>query len=67
MTPLLALVGLMAFAGASFFFALAESALFSLGKWQVRQFGESDSRQGRLVSELLQKPHDLLATIVLGK
>lgn len=66
MTPLLAFVGLLAFAGASFFFALAESALFSLGKWQVRQFGETDSRQGRLVSDLLQKPHDLLATIVLG-
>ncbi|MBC8002523.1 MAG: HlyC/CorC family transporter [Opitutaceae bacterium] len=66
MTPLLAFVGLLAFAGASFFFALAESALFSLGKWQIRQFGEADSRPGRLVSELLQKPHDLLATIVLG-
>ena len=63
---MLALVGLLAFAGASFFFALAESALFSLGKWQVRQFGESDFRRGRLVNELLQKPHDLLATIVLG-
>lgn len=66
MTPMLAIVGLLAFAGASFFFALAESALFSLGKWQVRQFGESDFRRGRLVNELLQKPHDLLATIVLG-
>ena len=66
MTPLLAFVGLLAFAGASFFFALAESALFSLGKWQLRQFGEGDSRQGKLVSDLLQKPHDLLATIVLG-
>lgn len=63
---MLAIVGLLAFAGASFFFALAESALFSLGKWQVRQFGESDFRRGRLVNELLQKPHDLLATIVLG-
>ena len=27
------------FAGASFFFALAETALFALGKWQVRQLG----------------------------
>ena len=37
LTPLWAVVGVLVFAGASFFFAVAESALFSLGKWQARQ------------------------------
>ena len=37
LTPFMALLGVLLFAGASFFFALAESALFSLGKWRARQ------------------------------
>ena len=37
MTSTMALVALALFAGASFFFALAETSLFSLGKWQLRQ------------------------------
>ena len=32
LTPLWAVVAVLLFAGASFFFAVAESALFSLGK-----------------------------------
>lgn len=61
-----ALALLMAFAAASFFFALAESALFSLGKWQTRHLVESSPASGSLVGKLLAEPQDLLATIVLG-
>ncbi len=53
-------------AGASFFFALAETALFSLGKWQVRQLAEREPRAGGIVLRLLANPEDLLATMVLG-
>ena len=31
---------MLAFASVSFFFALAESALFSLGKWKLQQVAE---------------------------
>ena len=54
------------FAVASFFFALAEAALFSLGKWQTRQLAEKFPRSGQIVSALLAQPQDLLATIVMG-
>ena len=54
------------FAGASFFFALAETALFALGKWQVRQLEQTSSRIGKIISALLVRSQDLLATIVLG-
>jgi putative hemolysin len=64
--PILAVVGLLIFAGMSFFFALAESALFSLGKWQVRQLAERSPVLGGLVAKLLAEPQHLLATIVLG-
>ncbi len=65
LTPYLAGLGLLIFAGMSFFFALAESALFSLGKWQLRQMAEKPGRGG-LVTRLLSEPQHLLATIVLG-
>lgn len=57
---------LLVFAVASFFFALAESALFSLGKWQTRHLVENSPASGSIVSNLLAHPQDLLATIVLG-
>src|ERR1051325_3454132 len=66
LTPTLALVAMVVFAGASFFFALAETALSSLGKWQVRQLVERDPGRGRIVEQLLAQPQDVLATIVLG-
>lgn len=56
----------LVFAGASFFFALAETALFSLSKWQVAQLAEKKSGAGKIVSELLERPHDLQATLALG-
>src|SRR5437660_9269052 len=66
LTPLWAVVGVLVFAGASFFFAVAESALFSLGKWQARQLVERSPQTGGVVERLLAEPQDLLATIVLG-
>jgi len=53
-------------AAASFFFALAESALFALGKWQVEQLAERSPREGAIVARLLQKPSELLSILVLG-
>jgi len=64
--PLAAVVVVFIFAGASFFFAVAETALFSLSKWQVRQLAERQPRVGGIVAELLAAPQDLLATMVLG-
>ncbi|MDB6059455.1 MAG: hypothetical protein JWO95_3299 [Verrucomicrobiales bacterium] len=61
-----AITVLAIFAGASFFFALAETALFALGKWQVRQLEQMPSRTGKIVSGLLARSQDLLATLVLG-
>ncbi len=62
----LAMAAILIFAGASFFFALAETALFSLGKWQVRQLAERHPRAGKIVAQLLERPQDLLATLALG-
>jgi CBS domain containing-hemolysin-like protein len=64
--PLVAGACLMLFAGASFGCALAETALFSLGQWRVRQLAERAPGTGALVGRLLASPQDLLATIVLG-
>jgi CBS domain containing-hemolysin-like protein len=52
--------------GASFFFALAETSLFSLGKWQTMQLQEKSPRRGQIVHNLLGGRDDLLATLVLG-
>ncbi|MEW6160726.1 MAG: hemolysin family protein [Verrucomicrobiota bacterium] len=62
----LLLAGISGFAGASFFFALAESALFSLGKWRAQQLADRSPAQGAKVAQLLSQPQDLLGTIVLG-
>jgi putative hemolysin len=61
-----ALAGITVCAAASFYFALAESALFSLGKWRTQQLAEDSKELGAEVVHLLQEPQDLLATIVLG-
>jgi CBS domain containing-hemolysin-like protein len=65
-TPVLSIVGFILFGGASFFFALAETALFTLGPWQTRQLAERDPARGARVARLLAEPEDLLATLVLG-
>jgi len=61
---LLVLGGVALFAGASFFFALAESSLFALGQWRARQL--AGSARGDTVLHLLARPAELLATIALG-
>jgi putative hemolysin len=61
-----ALAGIVLGAGSSFFFALAESALFSLGKWRTQQLAEDEQDLGPDVARLLREPQELLATIVLG-
>jgi putative hemolysin len=61
-----AMAAIWLFAGASFFFALAETALFSLGQWQVQQLAERHPRRGKIVARLLERPQDLLATLALG-
>jgi len=61
-----AITAIFVFAGASFFFALAETALFSLGQWQVQQLTERYPRRGKIVARLLERPQDLLATLALG-
>ncbi len=66
LTPWLVVLGVLVFAAASFFFALAESALFALSKWQVEQLAERSPRKGAVVAQLLKHPSELLATIVLG-
>ena len=60
------MAAILIFAGASFFFALAETALFSLSKWQVRQLAERHPGAGKIVAQLLEHPQDLLATLALG-
>src|SRR4051812_29608552 len=62
----LVIAGVMLFAGASFFFALAELSLFSLGKWQVKQLSEKSPVPGAILARVLLQPQDLLATITLG-
>ncbi len=57
-------IGVLIFASASFFFSLAESSLFSLGKWRASQLAANPA--GRLVQVLLDRPAELLGTIVLG-
>jgi CBS domain containing-hemolysin-like protein len=62
----MAIAAILVFAGASFFFALAETALFSLSKWQARQLAEQHPGAGKIVTQLLERPQDLLATLALG-
>ncbi len=62
----MAIAAILIFAGASFFFALAETALFSLSKWQSRQLAEQRPGAGKIVTQLLEHPQDLLATLALG-
>jgi len=66
LTPFIAALAVLIFAGASFFFALAETALVSLGKWRLSQLVERHGKRAAIVQGLLAKPEDLLATMVLG-
>jgi putative hemolysin len=64
--PIAAVLMVLIFAGVSFFFALAETALFSLSKWQARQLSERYAGTGAVVVRLLSQAQDVLATMVLG-
>lgn len=54
------------FGAASFFFAVAESSLFSLTRWQVRQLVEQHPERGSAIQKLISSPEEVLATIALG-
>ena len=60
------LVLLVFFTGVGFFFALAETALLTLGKWRLRQVTAHSPERGVFIRKLLSNPQDLLATITLG-
>ena len=57
---------LLCFTGAGFFFAMAETALLTLGKWRLRQVTAQNPACGAFIRKLLSAPQDLLATITLG-
>ena len=57
---------LFIFTGIGFFFALAETALLTLGKWRLRQVTAHSPERGVFIRKLLASPKDLLATITLG-
>src|SRR5687768_12903385 len=50
----------------SFFFALAESALFALGRFRARRMLEDNPAHGRKLAPLYQDPEDLVATLAFG-
>lgn len=50
----------------SAFFSGTEVALFSLSKLQLRRLRQEHPAQGQIVSQLLDQPHRLLSTILLG-
>jgi putative hemolysin len=64
--PLMALVAVLLCTGASFFFALAETALLSLGEWRLRQLAAEPGRAARRVTRLVNDPAELVATLAFG-
>ncbi len=54
------------FSVASFLFAVAESAFFSLGQWQIRRLAKEHADRGELVSQLLFNPKELISSLALG-
>jgi CBS domain containing-hemolysin-like protein len=64
--PILVLVAFILLVGASFFFALAESALLSLGTRRARELKDHNARNAEVVLRLAESPQEVLGTIVLG-
>ena len=60
------LILLLGFTGVAFFFALAETALLTLGKWRLRQITAHQPERGVFIRKLLASPQDLIATMTLG-
>ena len=54
------------FAVASFLFAAAESAFFSLSLWQTRRLAKEHPGRGELVTRLLANPQELISSLALG-
>lgn len=63
--PLWVSLEVLLFAGISFFCALAETSLFMLSRWRIRQLAENGGAGGARVQRLLEQPQDVLATLVL--
>jgi CBS domain containing-hemolysin-like protein len=53
-------------AGCSFFFALAESSLFAMGRFRAQQLLEDDPKIGKKIAPLFGNPEDLVATLAFG-
>ncbi len=53
-------------AACSFFFALAESALFALGRFRAQRMLEDRPSDGRRLEPLFRNPEDLVATLAFG-
>jgi putative hemolysin len=53
-------------AACSFFFALAESALFALGRFRAQRMLEDKPAEGRRLAPLFTHPEDLVATLAFG-
>lgn len=56
---------LLALAGTSFFFALAEGALFALGRWQLKRLSESGPAGAR-VARLMEQPEEVLSMLTMA-
>src|SRR6266852_4722691 len=65
-TLILELVALGGLLVLSAFFSGTEIALFSLSKLQIRRLRQEHPQRGQIISELLDQPHRLLSTILLG-
>ena len=65
-TLVLELLLLAILLGLSAFFSGMEIALFSLSKLQVRRLRHEHPASGQIISQLLDQPHRLLSTILLG-
>src|SRR5260221_5315000 len=65
-TAIIELIALALLLGLSAFFSSTEMALFSLSKLQLRRLRQEHPQRGQLVGELLDQPHRLLSTILLG-
>lgn len=50
----------------SFFLALAESALFALGKFRAQRMLEDNPKRGQRLAPLFSNPEDLVATLAFG-
>ena len=66
MEPYLSLSLIVGFSVASFLFAAAESAFFSLSQWQTRRLAKEQPDRGELVSLLLEQPQKLISSLALG-